>query len=545
MPVQTIEQYRTKDLLPYWIWLAIAYLAGLIAVDIMDVDAAQYASISMEMLQTGNWLEVYHKGADYLDKPPLVFWLSAFFYQLFGINSISFKLPSLLSSILGFWSTYKLGEALYNRKTGQLAALMLASTQAWFLFNHDIRTDTLLTNFCIFAIWQLYSYLQNHKALHFMLGFVGVGLAMLSKGPIGLVVPATAIGGYLLFKGDWKSIFDWRWLLAPFIILLVLSPMLYGLWTQYGSEGIYFYFWKQSFGRITGENSWKDDTGAFYFVHTFLWSFLPWTLFALIAFGKRIAALWKGNFKLEWLTFAGFIFPFIALSFSHFKLPHYIFPVYPMMVILSAHSLLELKGNWYKLALGFQYFLMGLMLVASIAMLYFVFPSASFWIWILLLIGFSGSIFMLLKRKEQAIWGATLLAFSSLNLILNLHFYPNLLQYQSGSQVAAYIHQQQIPVDLVGAYGMYQHSLDFNLGKIAKVYEDPGQIIQDASAKVVWLYCDEEAKKYLESQGVMIKEEIEFQHFHVTKLNLKFLNPEQREEQLKKVYLLKLEGVLS
>lgn len=543
--MQAIESFSKNSLLPYWVAIAAVYLSGLIAVDVMDVDAAQYASISMEMWQTGDWLEVYHKGGDYLDKPPLLFWLSAFFYQLFGLNSICFKLPSLLSSILGFWSTYKLGEALYSRKVGQLAALMLASTQAWALFNHDIRTDTLLSNFCIFGIWQVYSYLKTKKALNFILGFVGIGLAMLSKGPIGVVVPAAAIGGYLLFKGDWKGILNWRWLLAPFIILLVLSPMLYGLWTQYGSKGIYFYFWKQSFGRITGENSWKDNTGAFFFVHTFLWSFLPWTLFALGALAQRLGQLWKGNFKREWLTIAGFIFPFIALSFSHFKLPHYIFPLYPMMAILGANWLLDLKKLPYKLALTSQYLLMSLLFAAGLALLAHVFPTTAIHLWGILIVGLAFSILLSVKRPKQRIWGPVLILFCTTNLLVNLHFYPQLLQYQSGSQAAKYIKQQEIPLELVGVYGFYQHSLDFNLGKIAKVYKDPGEVIRAAAAGTIWLYCDQDTKNFLEKQGIMIQEEVLFEHFHVTKLNLPFLNPDKRKKQLKKVYLLKIEGVLS
>ena len=61
------------------------YIRGL-SIDVMDVDASQYASIAMEMLQGGSWLEVQHRHADYLDKPPLLFWASALSYALFGIS---------------------------------------------------------------------------------------------------------------------------------------------------------------------------------------------------------------------------------------------------------------------------------------------------------------------------------------------------------------------------------------------------------------------------------------------------------------------------
>ena len=73
-----------------WFWLILGILlVGIIGLDlpVMDVDASQYASISMEMLQNVSWLEVQHRHADYLDKPPLLFWTAALSYLLFGINT--------------------------------------------------------------------------------------------------------------------------------------------------------------------------------------------------------------------------------------------------------------------------------------------------------------------------------------------------------------------------------------------------------------------------------------------------------------------------
>ncbi len=283
-------------------------------------------------------------------------------------------------------------------------------------------------------------------------------------------------------------------------------------------------------------------------MHTFLWSFLPWSVFALGAVIQRFKALWQGQLTQEWLCFTGFLLPFVALSFSQFKLPHYIFPLYPLMAILAADYLLQQSTkaiNWsYKLFLGLQLFLMLLMLALALLILLWVFPNANLGVWLLLIFGLGISIFFFWKNANERLWAPVLLLFATLNLILNLHFYPNLLQYQSGTKVARYIHQQEIPADLVGAYGIYQHSLDFHLGKVAKVYESPDEIIQAAAQSAIWLYCDEKTKNLLEELGVLIVKQQEFEHFHVTKLNIKFLNPQKRKTQLKKVFLLKLEGVL-
>ena len=76
--------------------------------------------------------------------------------------------------------------------------------------NNDIRTDTILASCTIVAIWQLFLYLDEQKFIHLVLGSLGVAGAMLTKGPIGIVVPAISIGFYLLVKRDWRNLFNWK-----------------------------------------------------------------------------------------------------------------------------------------------------------------------------------------------------------------------------------------------------------------------------------------------------------------------------------------------
>ena len=104
----------------YW-WgflglLILVHLLGMSLIDIMEVDAAQYASISQEMLQTGEYLQVHHRYADYLDKPPLLFWVTSLSYKLFGISNFTFRLPSFLFLLIGLYATYHLGRHLYNER---------------------------------------------------------------------------------------------------------------------------------------------------------------------------------------------------------------------------------------------------------------------------------------------------------------------------------------------------------------------------------------------------------------------------------------------
>jgi 4-amino-4-deoxy-L-arabinose transferase-like glycosyltransferase len=347
-----------------FVGIYIVYIIGLF-LDVMDVDAAQYASMAREMLETGNYLKLYNRYENYLDKPPLVFWLSALSYKLLGVSNFAYKLPSFLFSLLATYSTYRLAKLYYGKETAYLAALVLASCQAFFLFNHDVRTDTNLTGAVIFAVWQLAVFNRNNKFLNLLLGFTGVALAMLAKGPIGLMVPVLAFTTDFVLKRQWRSFFSWQWLAGVVWVGFLLLPMCIGLYQQYdahpetvvngqtGVSGLRFFFWTQSFGRITGENVWKNDADFFFFMHTFLWSFLPWSLLFVVAFFGNTWKLAQKKFRIsseeEALTWGGFLFPYIALSLSKYQLPHYIFVLFPLAAIVTGKYIHEILVSSQKL----------------------------------------------------------------------------------------------------------------------------------------------------------------------------------------------------
>src|ERR1700744_5269641 len=93
----------------------IVFIIGLF-IPLMEVDAAQYASISREMLENRSYLQVYDIGHDYLDKPPMLFWLSALSMRVFGVHDWAYRLPSLFFSFLAVYSTYRLALLFYRKE---------------------------------------------------------------------------------------------------------------------------------------------------------------------------------------------------------------------------------------------------------------------------------------------------------------------------------------------------------------------------------------------------------------------------------------------
>jgi len=456
-------------------------------IDIMDIDASQYASISREMLENGSFLEVYHRGHDYLDKPPLLFWISSLSFSILGISNFAYKLPSVLILILGIFSTYKLAELLYDRQKGMVAALILGATQAFFQITNDVRTENLLISMTIFALWQLVAYLRHGKMKHLLFASVGLAGAMLAKGPIGLVIVAFALGGELLLKRKWRDIFKPQWILLLALVLLLLLPMCYGLYTQFdlhpekevyglkGPSGLKFFFWTQSFGRITGDIYWKNEATFFYFFHTILWDFQPWILLFLPALFWKLKDSFKEKFRAEhkeYITLSGALISFFALSLSAFKLPHYVFPLFPFFSVITADFIVNICRNQQEKLLriltGMQYGILHFLFLAGLISFLFFFNPGNWWlpsILVLLFILFQVSYYKLSDSLDRILIPSVIAMFA-FGLILSTYFYPNLLKYQPDNEVGRWVYKQNIPQDRFFEYGARNHSLEFYARRI-------------------------------------------------------------------------------
>lgn len=548
----------------------IVYIPGLL-IDVMDVDAAQYASMSREMVETGNWMELHNRYHDYLDKPPLLFWLSSLSMSVLGISNFAYKLPSFLFGILAVFSTIRLTQLIYNRITGLMAGLMVASCLGFFIMMNDVRTDTLLMGSFAFGLWQITLYVKTKAWRALVLGFTGIGLAMLAKGPLGLVMPVFALSCEFIYKRQWTNFFRWQWLVGLGIIAIILLPMCIGLYRQFdlhpekvvngstGVSGLEFYFWTQSFGRITGESDWgtKFDNGAgpFFFTHTFLWAFFPWSILTVLGLFKNLFVLVRSKFRPgylhEMIATGGFILIFISLSASRYKLPHYIYVTFPLAAIIAARFLVTdilqpSRRIMAGLAIGLSALFSILLLVVVGLILFVIFPGAPLitWLLIALLVLAAIAFFFVRKTKAERIVLPLLVALMAFYFTGFTQFYPRLLEYQCTNQAGRDVVAAEVPRD--GFYmhnEVFQHSLDFYSRSA------PGYIDIDSAHVMpvldkygeVWIYTDEPGYQEILQSPFNLATVKEYKYFGVQFLSFPFLNPETRAEKLRNMYLVKLQ----
>ena len=536
--------------------LLCVYVCNL-GIDIMEIDAAQYASISREMQESGSYLEVYHRGKDYLDKPPFLFWSSALSFQLFGIHNWSYKLPALLVLLIGIYSTYRFSRLWYDEQRSRVAALVLASTQAYFLMTNDVRTDGLLTGWNMLAIWQLAAYLHSRHWRHLFVAAVSIALAMMSKGPLGLVLPGIALGGHLLLTRNYKAIFDYKWLLMLMMVALLLLPMCIGLYQQFdmhpekevyglqGPSGLKFFFWTQSFGRITGENYWQNDSPVYYFLQTMLCDLQPWVL---LFFPALIWVLWllvKDGLRLKHLpegfSVSGFVLMLVVLSASRYKLPHYVFPLFPFAAIIVAHflytlqeakpALLQRVGNWF---LAFQVsFILAAMAVAT-----YLFPLKEWWAWMLIIgMGFLAYHFRKTLQGVEAIVFPVIFIAGITGMVMATAFYPALMAYQSTNTAGRWAQVHAPDADGFYFFSKGGHSLDFYAQRtVPQIFDHQLDTLQQET----FIYTGVAGLAHFRSNYDGKFEVVwEAPDFTVSRLNFSFLLPNQRDQAVKAAYIMR------
>ncbi len=546
--------------IPSWIFilLAVLYFMG-INIDMMEVDATQYAEISREMSETGNYLEVYQYGKDYLDKPPFLFWVTSLSITVFGVNNFAFKLPSILFALLAIYSTYRLARLLYNDSIARWAALILGVCQGMFLMTNDIRTDTILMGWVVTALWAIKECEIKRRWQFVLLGTLSIACGMMTKGPIALIVPLLCFGTDWLLKRKWKQIFSPWHLVDIVLIAIMLIPMSIGLYEQFdlhpekivneetGVSGLRFFYWSQSFGRITGESPWSNGAGFEFLFTSMLWAFLPWMFFFIAALVINVKKLLQDKFRLndnrEFLTTGGFILVYIALGSSRYQLPHYIFVVFPLAAIMVAsllHDMLVL-GKYkklYKILYPVQVFSLGALLVGAMLILTLVFPGNISGI-IFCVTGIIIWVYLLRKTLPGKILWLSVCTMLIVNAILSSHFYPSLLEYQASSNTGKYIKAHDLPKDSTAMYHMEKraHALHFYADRILRISDSLS--IADSCR---YILTNDEGKHKIDSARYTYTILKQDKMFDVSKLTFPFLNPVTRHKAIKNYYLLKLKG---
>ena len=303
-------------------------------------DEGRYAEMAREMLVSGDWITPRYNGYKYFEKPPLQIWATAATFQFFGVGEWQARLWTALTGFATILLIGFTGSKLYGARTGYLAAVALASSPMWIIGGHINSLDMGLSAFLVAALCSLLLALKasdHHSARNWMwCCWISMALACLTKGLIGVALPALVFVAYSLSAWDWRI---WKkiHLISGLILFLAIASPWFVLVSQRNPEFLEFFFIYEHLQRFT-DDAHSRSGPIYYFIPLLLIGFLPW----LWQLGKPVENAWKlrrQEQSSQWLLVCWSVAILIFFSLSHSKLPGYIMPIFPALALLAGIGL--------------------------------------------------------------------------------------------------------------------------------------------------------------------------------------------------------------
>jgi 4-amino-4-deoxy-L-arabinose transferase-like glycosyltransferase len=434
-----------------WIFLILAtlyfcYFHNLGALGFVGPDEPRYAWIARDMAESGDWVTPRLYGHPWFEKPPLFYWGAALSFKLFGVNEAAARLPSAFSALLATLAMAWLAWRLYGAETARWLLLLLPTTVGMIGFSHAAATDmpfsAMLTIAMVFAA-SIVGLTRNENspilprtpwlALIFF-GFF-LGLAVLAKGPAAIILSDGAVLLWAVLTKRWRDAFRCLHPVAIASFCLTALPW-YVLCSRRNPDFFRVFIIEHNFKRfLTPE--FQHLQPFWFYVPIILVALFPWTLFlapvkidALRDWPNRRASPAPFLFFVSWA-----LFPVVFFSISQSKLPGYVLPALPPLVILLADVVGryaradERAPRWPLLATAAVLLLAGLTIVresATIPALLCVSPTCGITrIWALAIGG--GAVIGMLAAVRRCSWSLLAVVLTALILVLEINrLLPNM-----------------------------------------------------------------------------------------------------------------------
>jgi 4-amino-4-deoxy-L-arabinose transferase-like glycosyltransferase len=306
--------------------------AGLGAATLWEPDEPRFSEATRQMFARGDFLTPYFNGAPRFEKPILLYWLQAAAFAAVGPNELASRIPSALSGIGCVLLLYLIGARLASTQAAMVAAVALATMFRFVALSRQGLTDIPVVFFIVAA---LYGFVRATEPRPLRgaawLGWIAVGLGLLTKGPVGLL-PLPIWAAYALAAREAALVTRIHPFAGPLVALLIAAPWYLDMIAQHGRAFVDFAFGHEIVARVLSEDTFADRRGFFYYFKVWPGDAAPWSLLFVAAVAW---AAWHWRrldravrrplvFGLSWCATVFFLF-----SLSRSKVTHYVLPAYP------------------------------------------------------------------------------------------------------------------------------------------------------------------------------------------------------------------------
>jgi 4-amino-4-deoxy-L-arabinose transferase-like glycosyltransferase len=447
-------------------------------VGLMHENEILYAESVRAMLDRGDWLTPYYRGAPRLNKPILFYWLILLSYALGGVSLYVARLCSVSFGVVGIVMTYLAGSALFDRKSGLVAALILLTSWGYLIHARYAMPDMVLTALIALSMYCFIQLLhgsepsQAERSPGWLIAFYLVlGLATLTKG-LPALLPIPIAVAFLLWTRQPSKL---RWLISPVgwgVYFSIVLPWFVYTWVQH-QDILFNSAYREVVARGLGQLG--DAEPLWYFVPLVLGYFFPWSiLFAAVIGPYR---WWQVGTSKEphagRLLLCWFGVILIVLSLFRGKNPQYILPIAIPLALLVGHTWVHfLASHAEGLPRGVRWSLYGIAgLNALVAICLALFISRFFeslgtsFLYVYVAIMAMGALVLLwaVRRRQYKVLFATLgLPIVLIWLVFLGHTLPR-YDVAPGVKFARVLHSLSTDRDRVGSMKIEEKTLLFLL----------------------------------------------------------------------------------
>jgi len=299
--------------------------------DLWDPDEPRYGGITRAMLRSGDWIRLTDNGENYIQKPPLFFWILAATATLSGgLNETTARIPSSIAALLCVLCVYRFGRRLFGFRVGWLAAWGLATTQRFFVEARWVHMDTLLTLFILLSMESAHRALEGEKR-EWVWMYLWMALGCLTKGPLAMAIPVAAL---LVYLGSCREMVRLKECGGWWGLPLAVAPTAAWLFVNAHLSGFdpAEVLREQILQRF--QEGLHHPRPFFYYFYSLPVEFLPWTLFlpGTVRFTFPSSG---GKDRRSLLFFYGWVIGgFALLSLVAEKRPSYLLSIFPALALL-------------------------------------------------------------------------------------------------------------------------------------------------------------------------------------------------------------------
>lgn len=436
------------------------YLSFNAYIPVTDPVESNYALTAKEMLLSGDWLSPQIYGHYWFDKPIMIYWLIALSFKFLGITDFAARFPAGLFSAASVAFTYWFGQKIFNNaKIALLSALVLATSLEFWLLAKMIITDSVLFFYTSISLAMLYLGLKTTASSWYMiLAYITAAFAVLTKGPVGLVLPGLIVCSHIVFTRQWQFFKKIFILPGGLAFLVIAAPWYIKMYQIHGQFFVDTFLGLHNYLRATVSEHPKDNVFYYYLV-LFPISLLPWVgvLIKSINIVRKETRSSQLIYLVNWVVITIIFYTMMAT-----KYPTYVFPAaFPASLLIgyTLEKMQTIQGRKVWLWLS----------IPTIALLGIIAFSGSFLLdavnWTFIYVGVILSIFLLLwiqyKGNVHHLPQVVALVTVIMSLLLIYNGLIPLAETRSDKKIVAMLPAQDAKI---ASYGDYSTSAVFYSG---------------------------------------------------------------------------------